>query len=253
MPLPDDFIYSLKQNNPIETVMSSYVSLKKQGRGYVCLCPFHSEKTPSCHINSAEGYFHCFGCGVGGDVITFVMKAENLAYIEAVKFLAERSGMAMPEEAQNNDISQRKSRILEINRCAARFYNQILTKSPDGEKGRRYFSARELLPKTIIKYGLGYAPDGWHVLSDYMRSQGFSDDELVASNLCGIGKNGSIYDQFRDRVIFPIIDLRGNVIAFGGRIIDGTGPKYLNSSDTLVFKKSYNLFSLNFAKNSDEK
>lgn len=253
MPLPDDFIYSLKQNNPIETVMSSYASLKKRGRGYVCLCPFHSEKTPSCHINSAEGYFHCFGCGVGGDVITFIMKAENLAYIEAVKFLAERSGMAMPEEAENNDISRRKSRILEINRCAARFYNQILTKSPDGEKGRRYFSARELLPKTIIKYGLGYAPDGWHVLSDYMKTQGFSEEELVAANLCGIGKNGGIYDQFRDRVIFPIIDLRGNVIAFGGRIIDGTGPKYLNSSDTLVFKKSFNLFSLNFAKNSDEK
>lgn len=253
MPLPDDFIYSLKQNNPIETVMSSYASLKKRGRGYVCLCPFHSEKTPSCHINSAEGYFHCFGCGVGGDVITFIMKAENLAYIEAVKFLAERSGMAMPEEAENNDISRRKSRILEVNRCAARFYNQILTKSPDGEKGRRYFSARELLPKTIIKYGLGYAPDGWHVLSDYMKTQGFSEEELVAANLCGIGKNGGIYDQFRDRVIFPIIDLRGNVIAFGGRIIDGTGPKYLNSSDTLVFKKSFNLFSLNFAKNSDEK
>ncbi|MCI5752986.1 MAG: DNA primase [Oscillospiraceae bacterium] len=253
MPLPDDFIYSLKQNNPIESVMSSYVSLKKQSRGYVCLCPFHSEKTPSCHINTAEGYFHCFGCGVGGDVITFIMKAENLEYIEAVKFLAERSGMAMPEDAANNDFSRKKSRILEINRCAAKFFNQILTKSSDGEKGRRYFSARALSPKTIIKYGLGYAPDGWHVLSDYMKTQGFSEDELVEANLCGIGKNGGIYDQFRDRVIFPIIDLRGNVIAFGGRIIDGTGPKYLNSSDTPVFKKSRNLFSLNFAKNSDEK
>ncbi|MGN1415415.1 MAG: DNA primase [Oscillospiraceae bacterium] len=253
MPLPDDFIYSLKQNNPIESVMSSYVSLKKQSRGYVCLCPFHSEKTPSCHINTAEGYFHCFGCGVGGDVITFIMKAENLEYIEAVKFLAERSGMAMPEDAANNDFSRKKARILEINRCAARFYNKILTKDADGEKGRRYFSARALSPKTIIKYGLGYAPDGWHVLSDYMKAQGFSEEELVEANLCGIGKNGGIYDQFRDRVIFPIIDLRGNVIAFGGRIIDGTGPKYLNSSDTPVFKKSRNLFSLNFAKNSDEK
>lgn len=253
MSLPDDFIYSLKQNNPIETVMSSYVSLKKQSRGYVCLCPFHSEKTPSCHINTAEGYFHCFGCGAGGDVITFIMKAENLEYIEAVKLLAERSGMSMPEDAKNNDFSKKKSRMLEINRCAAKYFNRILTKSPAGEKGRRYFSARALDPKTIIKYGLGYAPDEWHALSDYMKSQGYSENELVEANLCGIGKNGGIYDQFRDRVIFPIIDLRGNVIAFGGRIIDGTGPKYLNSSDTPVFKKSRNLFSLNFAKNSDEK
>lgn len=253
MPLPEDFIYSLKQNNPIESVMGSYVTLKKQSRGYVCLCPFHSEKSPSCHVHPSEGYFHCFGCGAGGDVITFIMKAENLEYIEAVKFLAERAGMSMPEDARNNDLSRVKARILEINRCAARYFNHVLMKSPDGEKGRRYFAMRQLSAKTIVKYGLGYAPDDWHMLTNYMKSQGYSEDELLAANLVGSGRNGGTYDQFRDRVMFPIIDLRGNVIAFGGRIIDGSGPKYLNSSDTPVFKKSRNLFSLNFAKNSKEK
>lgn len=253
MALPDDFIYSLKQNNPIENVIGSYVSLKKQSRDYICLCPFHSEKTPSCHVHPSEGFFHCFGCGAGGDVITFIMKAENLQYIEAVKLLAERAGMPMPEDARNNDFSRQKARILEINRTAARYFNKVLRKDPAGEKGRRYFQMRQLDPKTIIKYGLGYAPDSWHSLSEHLKSEGFTEDEMVAANLCGIGRNGGIYDQFRDRVMFPIIDLRGNVIAFGGRIIDGSGPKYLNSSDTPVFKKSRNLFSLNFAKNSDEK
>lgn len=253
MPLPDDFIYSLKQNNPIDSVMSGYVSLKKQSRDYVCLCPFHSEKTPSCSVRPTEGYFHCFGCGAGGDVITFIMKMENLEYIEAVKFLAERAGMSMPDEAENNSYSKLKNRIFEINRTAAKFLNYTLTKSPEGEKGRRYFAARELMPKTIIKYGLGYAPDKWHYLSDHLKSEGYSDEEIIAANLAGRTKKGDLYDLFRDRVIFPIIDLRGNVIAFGGRIIDGDGPKYLNSSDTAVFKKSRNLFSLNFAKKSNEK
>lgn len=253
MPLPDDFIYSLKQNNPIESVIGSYVSLKKQSRDYIGLCPFHSEKTPSFHVRPAEGYFHCFGCGAGGDVITFIMKYENLEYIEAVKFLAERAGMSMPEDARNNDTSKRKMRIFEMNRTAAGYFNHILTRETQGEKGRRYFASRQLSPKTIIKYGLGYAPDNWHDLGNYLKGKGFSEQELIDAALCGAGKNGGIYDIFRDRVMFPIIDLRGNVVAFGGRIIDGSGPKYLNSSDTLVFKKSRNLFSLNFAKRSDER
>ena len=253
MQFTEDFIYTLKQNNPIESVASSYASLKKQSRGFVCLCPFHSEKTPSCHINAAEGYFHCFGCGAGGDVITFVMKAENLDYVEAVRFLADRAGMALPDDDKDTDFMRRKTVILEINRAAARYFNKILTKDKRGEKGRMYFSSRGLLPATIIKYGLGYADDDWHSLYDHLRSQGYADNDIVSANLCAVGRNGGIYDIFRDRVIFPIIDLRGNVIAFGGRIIDGSGPKYLNSSDTPVFKKSRNLFSLNFAKNSTEK
>jgi len=181
------------------------------------------------------------------------MKIENLDYVEALKFLADRAGMSMPDEAKNNESSRIKARVLEINRTAARFFYETLTHSADGEKGRRYFVERQLSPATITKYGLGYAPDDWHKLSNFLRSKGYSEDELIAANLCGRGRNGGIYDSFRDRVIFPIIDLRGNVVAFGGRIIDGSGPKYLNSSDTPVFKKSRNLFSLNFAKKSEEK
>lgn len=253
MALPDSFILELKQNNQIENVMSSYVTLKRSGRGAMCLCPFHSEKSPSCSVNTTGQYFHCFGCGAGGDVITFIMKIENLSYIEAVKFLADRSGMRLPDDAESNDFARVKARVLEINRTAARYFFEILAKSPQGEKGRRYFAERQLSKDTIIKYGLGYAPDDWSALRDYMNKKGYTDDELVTANLCTRSSKGNVFDSFRDRVIFPIIDLRGNVVAFGGRIIDGSGPKYLNSSDTPVFKKSRNLFSLNFAKKSTER
>ncbi|MCD7730017.1 MAG: DNA primase [Oscillospiraceae bacterium] len=253
MALPENFIYELKQNNPIDSLVSSYTTLKRSGHNQVCLCPFHSEKSPSCTIYNDTQSFYCFGCGAGGDVITFAMKIENLSYIEAVKFLADRAGMQMPDEAKNNDSSRIKARILEINRVAARFFHDVLTKYPEGEKGRRYFRERQLTNATIVKYGLGYAPDDWHKLHYYMNSKGYSDEELVIANLCLRSRNGGVFDAFRDRVIFPIIDLRGNVTAFGGRIIDGSGPKYLNSSDTPVFKKSRSLFSLNFAKKSDEK
>lgn len=253
MALPENFIFDLKLNNPIDEVMGSYVTLKRSGRGYVCLCPFHSEKSPSCSVNTTGGYFHCFGCGAGGDVITFVMKAENLSYIEAVKFLADRAGLHMPDDNVSDDFSRLKAKIFEMNRVAARYFNEILTRSPLGEKGRRYFAERQLSKDTIIKYGLGYAPDSWYGLKNRLNEMGYTDDELVAANLCYRSQKGKVFDAFRDRVIFPIIDLRGNVVAFGGRIIDGEGPKYLNSSDTPVFKKSRNLFSLNFAKRSDEK
>ncbi|MDE5860379.1 MAG: DNA primase [Oscillospiraceae bacterium] len=253
MAFPDRFIYELKQNNPIDSVMSGYVNLIRHGRNSVCLCPFHSEKSPSCTVYHESESFYCFGCGAGGDVITFIMKIESLDYLEAIRFLADRAGMSMPDEAQNSESARIKSRIFEINRTAARYFFDTLTRSPKGEKGRRYFAERQLTSATITKYGLGYAPDEWYDLANYMRSKGFSEDELIAANLCGRGKNGGLFDQFRDRVMFPIIDLRGNVIAFGGRVIDGSGPKYLNSADTLVFKKSRNLFSLNFAKKSEEK
>lgn len=255
MTFPELFIQELKQNNPIDSVMSSYVSLIRRGRGCVCLCPFHSEKSPSCTVflDSADPHFYCFGCGAGGDVITFVMKIENLGYVEAVKFLADRAGMTMPEDLKNDESSRIKSRILEINRTAARFFFDTLTRSPDGEKGRRYFAERQLSMTTITKYGLGYAPNGWSNLYNHLRSKGFYDEEIIAAFLCKRGKKDGVYDVFRDRVMFPIIDLRGNVIAFGGRTIDGDGPKYVNSSDTPVFKKSRNLFSLNFAKKSEEK
>lgn len=253
MALPDSFLLELKQNNQIDSLMSSYTNLIRRGRNYVCLCPFHSEKTPSCTVYPENQSFYCYGCGAGGDVITFAMKIENLSYIEAVKFLADRAGMQMPDDEKGSQIARIKARVLEINRIAARYFYDTLTRSPLGEKGRRYFAERQLLPATINKYGLGYAPDDWHGLQNYMRSKGYTDDELITANLCMRSQNGNVFDFFRDRVMFPIIDLRGNVIAFGGRIIDGSGPKYLNSSDTPVFKKSRNLFSLNFAKKSEEK
>ena len=254
MALSQDFLYNLKANNSIDSVMSSYIPLQRRGRNFVCSCPFHSEKTPSCYLYPETQSFYCFGCGAGGDVITFVMKIENLEYIEAVKFLAERSGIAMPEDSLDNHYAKIKSRTLEINREAAKFfYNQLTL--PKSEKGRMYFQKRELLPSTIKKYGLGYAPNDWHELTKYMLRLGYTEDELITAALAARGRDGRAYDIFRDRAMFPIIDLRGNVIAFGGRIIDGdgSGPKYLNSSDTPVFKKSNNLFSLNFAKRSDEK
>lgn len=245
--LSDDFLYQLKQSNRIDSVMSSYVNLHRRGRNYVCLCPFHSEKTPSCTVYTDTDSFYCFGCGAGGDVIAFIRRIENLEYIEAVKFLAERAGIPMPEDAKDNEYSRLKTKILEINRSAARFfYNSLLSKN--NEKALRYLASRGLSPNTIKKYGIGYAPNNWDSLKNHLLSQGYSEEELLAAAVCTRGRNGGIYDLFRDRIMFPIIDLRGNVIAFGGRVIDGSGPKYLNSPDTPVFKKSRNLFSLNFAK-----
>ncbi|MEG0615739.1 MAG: DNA primase, partial [Oscillospiraceae bacterium] len=247
MQLTEDFLYQLKQNNSIVSVMSSYVNLIRRGHNYVCLCPFHSEKTASCTVYPDNDSFFCFGCGAGGDAITFIRKIENLEYIEAIKFLAERAGIAMPEDARDNELSKVKARTLEINRATARFYFNRLT-SKGGEKGLMYFKKRELAPATIKKYGLGYAADDWHELHHHLMANGFTEQELITAGVCRQNNNGNVYDTFRDRVIFPIIDLRGNVVGFGGRILDAEGPKYINSSDTPVFKKSRNLFSLNFAK-----
>lgn len=245
----NDFIAVLKENNPIESVMGSYVSLTRRGRGYVCLCPFHSENSPSCTVYPENNSFYCFGCGAGGDVITFIRQIESLDYPEAVKFLAERAGLALPQDAGNSQAAHMKTRILELNRNAARFYYGLLREKA-GEKGLRYFASRGVSPLIVKKYGLGYSPGGWDGLSKAMRAKGFTEAELLAAGLCKQGPRGGIYDVFRDRAMFPILDLRGNVVGFGGRVIDGEGPKYLNSPDTPVFKKSRNLFSLHLAKAS---
>lgn len=252
MALPDDFLYQLKNANSIEGVMSSYTSLKRTGHNYVCLCPFHSEKSPSCTVYTDTQSFYCFGCGAGGDVITFVMKSENLDYFEAVKYLAERGNIPLPDEQFDENSSRIKQRVYEINRLAARFFFSQLKAQRDN-KGLAYLLNRGLSLQTIEKYGLGYADDKWNNLKNYLMSEGYTENELIVAGLCIKSKSGNLYDVFRNRVIFPILDLRGNVIAFGGRLLDGEGPKYLNSSDTPVFKKSRNLFSLNFAKSSNEK
>lgn len=252
MALSDDFLYKVKSANSIESIMSSYTQLKRRGHNYVCLCPFHSEKTPSCTVYPDNQSFYCFGCGAGGDIITFVMKSENLSYIEAVRYLAEKAGIPMPEDGYDDNAIKQKQRVLEMNRKTARFFFSQL-RSPQGKKGLDYILARGLTVDTIKKYGIGYAEDKWTTLTNFLRSEGYSEDEIITAGLAQRAKTGRVYDVFRNRVIFPIIDLRGNVIAFGGRLIDGEGPKYLNSSDTPVFKKSRNLFSLNFAKQSNEK
>lgn len=252
MPRNDEFLYNLRNANPIETVMGGYVNLIRRGRNYVCSCPFHSEKTPSCTIFTDTQSFYCFGCGAGGDVITFTMKIENLDFSEAVKLLAQRSGMEVPEYGQKDSgYAKRKTRIYEMNRLAANFFYTNLFKGPD-KTGLQYFASRKLTPQTIKKYGLGYASDSWNDLTDHLRSKGYTDDEIVDAWLAG-SKNGRTFDMFRKRVMFPIIDLRGNIIGFGGRVLDDSQPKYLNTGKTPVFDKGSNLFSMNFAKNSNAK
>ena len=250
MAFPESFLQELKMRNDITEVVSGYVNLKRRGRNMVGLCPFHGEKTPSFNVYTENGSFYCFGCGVGGDVISFEMKIENLDYVDAVKALAQRAGMEMPENSYDDSLSKLRSRVFEANREAARFYFSTLY-SKSGAGGLEYFYSRGLSDRTIRHFGLGFADDNWTSLCSNLRSKGFKDNELVAANLAVQRRNGNgIYDRFTNRVMFPIIDLRGNVIAFGGRIMTDEKPKYLNTSDTPVFKKSANLFSLNNAKNS---
>ncbi len=250
MRLSDDFLSELKYRNDLSEIAAGYMQLKRRGRNLVGLCPFHGEKTPSFNIYTENGSFYCFGCGVGGDVITFIRKIENLDYIEAVRFLAQRAGMTMPEDDVDDSMSRMRTRIYEANREAARFYHAALTGS-GGQAALGYLRSRALSDSTIRHFGLGYAPPSRFALADHLRSKGFSESELIAGNLVFRSRSGKgVVDRFADRVMFPIIDLRGNVIAFGGRLMGDGKPKYLNTSDTVVFSKSSNLFSLNNAKNA---
>ena len=246
--LPDEFLQELKNKNDIVEVISSYVNLKKAGRLYKGRCPFHHEKTPSFCVYSDTQSFYCFGCHVGGEVIHFIKKAENLDYIDAVKFLAKRAGMDMPKDnIKNNDTAVRQRRIYEINRETAKFFYHSLM-SVNGTSALTYLRKRGLTDKTIRHFGLGYAPNSFKLI-DYLRSKGFGEEELIQSNVAYVSRNGHLVSRFFDRVMFPILDLRGNVIAFGGRIMGDGKPKYLNTADTPVFSKSRQLFALNFAKN----
>lgn len=250
--ITESYIMQLKAACDIVSVISSYIPLKQNGRTKKCLCPFHLEKTPSFVIYEDTQSFYCYGCGVGGDVITFIMRIENLEYMEALKFLAERAGLPLPESERDNKQAEQRKRLLELNRKAAHYFHSML-KSPEGKTARDYFASRKLSAKTVVKYGLGYAPDSWNSLRDTFRKQGYTYEEMEQADLVIRSKSGSYYDKFRGRVIFPILDLRGNVVAFGGRVLGDATPKYLNTSDTPVFQKKRNLFSLNFAKNSREK
>lgn len=254
MAISERFIQELQERVDIEEVISSHITLRRRGKTLVGLCPFHNEKTPSFTVYPDTNSFYCFGCGAGGDVISFIRRIDNLDYVEAVKTVAQMAGMSMPEDGYDDTLAKRRMRLLAVNREAARFFNACLM----DEKNRPaldYFLRRALTPATIRHFGLGYAPDSWHALTEHLRSKGFTYEEMVLANLVRRSdKNGkaNYYDNFRNRVMFPIIDLRGNVIAFGGRVMDDSKPKYINTSDTPVYKKSNGVFALNFAKNANE-
>ena len=249
MALPEKFITELVDRSDIVDVVSSYVRLsKRSGANQFGLCPFHSEKTPSFSVSADKQIYHCFGCGKGGGVISFIMEVESLSFPEAVEFLAKRAGMQMPTEEDSAE-SRKKARMLSMNKEAARFfYSQLST--PAGAEAVEYMLRRGISPATAKRFGLGAAPDSWDAMRTALREKGYSDFEMLDAGLVRRGKNGNFYDAFRKRLMFPVIDVRGNVIGFSGRILGEGEPKYINSPETLVFNKSRNLFALNLAKKS---
>ncbi len=251
MAIPEEIINEIKYRNDIETVMSPYVSLKRRGKNLVGLCPFHNEKTPSFTVYPENGSFYCFGCGVGGDVFSFVKQIENLDYIDAVKLLAERSGITLPQDGYDDSMQKLKNTIYEINRETAKFYHTYLM-STEGSWALDYYTQRGLSISTIKHFGLGAAPDSWDSLINHLKGKGFSIADMLQANVISKSQRGSYYDRFRKRIMFPIINIRGKVIGFSGRAMPGEdkmGGKYVNTSDTPVYKKSENLFGMNFAKN----
>ena len=248
--IPREIIEEIIYRNSIDEVISSYVTLKRAGSNFNGLCPFHSEKTPSFTVFPATKSFYCFGCGAGGDAITFIMRMENLDYPAALEFLAQRAGITIPETNDKAEIGVPRKRIFEMNLAAAKYFRQCLFDPRIGADALRYLSEERRLSGAVIKhFGLGYAPDDFGVFVEHMKRLGFTENELVTGFLCGKSqKNGRAFSMFRNRVMFPIIDVSGNIIAFGGRVMDDSKPKYLNSSDTPGFKKSRNLFALNYAK-----
>lgn len=250
MKFSDEYMRTLRENNDIISVAQDYVELKRTGSSYMCRCPFHSEKSPSCSFSPDKQLFHCFGCGAAGDVVTFIRRIENLDFPDAVRFLAQRAGMSLPEDGGNSDTAEKRLRLYEIQREAGRYFHEKLF-SAEGEPGLSYLRRRGLSDHTIKRFGLGYAADDYHALHYHLKNKGFSEYDMVDASLL-VNNNNKLYDKFRNRVMFPIFDTRGNVAAFGGRTLseDKKIPKYLNSAETMVFSKSNMLFALNIAKNS---
>ena len=252
--IPREIIDEIIHRNDIEQVVGAYVTLKRAGSNFNGLCPFHNEKTPSFTVFPATKSFYCFGCGAGGDAITFVMRTENLDYRAAIEVLAQRAGITIPEDDSHTEDTVPRKRIYEMNLAAAKFFRNCLFDDKYGKEALAYLhEERKLSMATIKHFGLGFSPDNAWMLTNHMKKLGFTDDELVTGFLCGKSRNsGRTYDYFRNRVIFPIIDTAGNIVAFGGRVMDDSKPKYLNTSDTPAFKKSRHLFALNFAKKYSE-
>ena len=251
MVFSEDFISELKEKNDIEEIISEYVNIQRKGKNSVGLCPFHAERTPSFCVYPMNGSFYCFGCGAGGDVITFLRLAEHFDYVEAVKYLAERAGMNIQISDEENEIHAKKLLLYKINRDAAKFFYKNLG-TPEGKQAVEYLQSRHISAKTIKHFGIGYSPRSGYALADHLRSLGYKENDIVSANLAVKNSYSKIKDRFKGRLMFPIIDVRGNVIAFGARTLSNEIPKYINTADTPIFKKSSNLFALNFAKNSGQ-
>ena len=252
--IPREIIDEIVFRNDIVEVVGSYVTLKRAGSNFSGLCPFHNEKTPSFTVFPATKSCYCFGCGSGGDVITFIMRTENLDYVEALEFLAARAGITIPEDNSQNISSVSRKRIYAMNLEAAKFFRSCLLDKDIGAEALEYLcEKRKLSMLTVKRFGLGYSPNDFGMLTNHLKRLGYTDEEMTVGFLAGRSqKTGRPYDYFRNRVIFPIIDTAGNIVAFGGRIMDDSKPKYLNTSDTPAFKKSRHLFALNFARKKCE-
>ena len=250
MPFPPAFLDELAARNPIEEVVGQYVNLKRSGSNLFGLCPFHGEKTPSFSVAPDKGIYYCFGCHKGGGVINFEMEIEGLSYPDAVRALAQRVGMEVPDDEEYQSRYRKQERLWALSKEAARFFVSQLH-APAGAAGLRYAESRGMSKGTLTRFGIGFAPDSWDSLCKAMRAKGYTDEELQGAGLVSVSqKNGNLYDRFRNRLMFPIIDVRGNVIGFGGRVMDNSTPKYLNSPETEIFNKRKNLFALNVAKKS---
>ena len=251
MPFPQPFLDALVERNPIEEVVGQYVTLTRKGSNLFGLCPFHSEKTGSFSVAPEKGIYYCFGCHKGGGVINFIMEIESLSYPDAVRFLAKRAGLEVPEDEEYRAQYKRTERLYALCKDAARWFRKQLL-ADAGREARDYIVKRGLSTQTVNRFGLGFSPNEWSALMDAMQKQGYTQKELLDAGLAVNGKKGGVYDRFRNRLMFPIIDIRGNVIGFGGRVMDDSTPKYLNSPETEIFNKRKNLFALNIAKKSKQ-
>lgn len=247
MAFPQSFLDELIARSDIVDVVSSYVQLTRKGSNLFGLCPFHSEKTGSFSVSPDKQIYYCFGCKRGGGVVNFIMEEENLPFPDAVRFLAKRAGMEVPEEEGDREAGRRRQRLLDLNRDAARFYYQLL-QQPEGQAVREYLARRRITRQTAVRFGMGASLDAWDVLLTAMTKKGYTKSELLEAGLVVQNKNGGLYDKFRNRLMLPVIDTRGDVVAFGSRVLDKSEPKYMNSSETPVYSKRRVLYGLNLAK-----
>lgn len=245
--LPQSFLDDLIARNDIVDVVGSYVALQQKGSNLFGLCPFHNEKTPSFSVSPSKQIYHCFGCKKGGGVINFIMEVENLSYIDAVRFLAKRVNLEVPDDRQDDDTARRRQRILALNRDAARWYYDVL-QSPEGAAVQAYLNKRQIRKAIAVRFGMGASTPNWDDLTRAMTAKGYTKTELITAGLAVAGKKGSVYDKFRNRLMLPVIDQRGDVVGFGSRVIDNSEPKYMNTTDTPVYSKRHVLYGLNLAK-----